>query len=120
MLRPSPVNIWIESLDRYERLPGDYSAIQLRRSGWWMQGLVMVLRMAGVRSHVEWGAPAGPALRMPEGQWRKTRLRGGDWITFRRRVNGTWSVITYAQGDFERRYRKLANWREEGGGSAAA
>lgn len=94
----------IESLDRYERTPGEYFVLRIGHADGEILAAERVLLSAGVRASADLTAAV---IRVPAGQWRRTLLVAGDYVTFRRRVDGTWSVITYAAGDFERRYRRV-------------
>lgn len=94
----------IECLERFERIPGEYFVLRIEKSQ--ILAAERVLLSAGVHASADLAAAA---LHMPEHQRHKPLLFAGDYVTFRRRVLGRWSVITYGKSDFERRYRRISD-----------
>ena len=94
----------IGELPRYERLPGEYCALQLGESTADFCKAAELLKTVGTEAVVFPGYDDRPVLHVtrPIRQWRIEYLDPGDWITFRRRRDGRgWSVITYSRKDFE-------------------
>ena len=106
----------IGELPRYERLPGEYFALQLGERMAHFREAAELLKTVGIETVVFPDCDDVPVLHVtrPIRQWRIEYLDPGDWITFRRRRDGRgWSVITYSRKDFEGdgnsepRYRRI-------------
>ena len=107
----------IESLDRYERLPGAYFVARMPWTHKEVKALRMLLRSVGIYSGIKYeSATQKPILRLSYGRgvdefdsvYRESHLHAGDYVTFRRCRDGkSWSVITYKRDHFECRYRRI-------------
>ena len=111
----------IGDLPAYRRIWSEYRVLRLETDEDFAEA-VALLRGLGIQSSRFFSDSDAPTeLRIWSHQYRHGRLRKGDVITFRSRASGRgYSVITYRKREFDQRYRKLANWREKGGGSAPA
>lgn len=101
----------IEGLERYERLPGEYFAVQVLPANLRpLEDLLGAVQLGRDDLPAEFTVDSrgDPVVALPLDQYRENVLRIGDWITFRRDPTalGGWSVITYADGDFRARFRR--------------
>ncbi|MDE0124240.1 MAG: hypothetical protein OXN97_06655 [Bryobacterales bacterium] len=96
----------IESLDRCERIPGEYFVLRVED----LEDAARVLQCAGIRTRIlHFEGREHPWLSIENRPYlqRHQLLKPGDCVTFRRwrRWDG-WSVITYRRDEFESRYRR--------------
>ena len=101
--------VTIESLDRYERMPGEYLVFQVENTQESVERCVELLASADVPARLGWlSYPRTSHVYIERAQWRDRIVRPGDYVTFRKRRDGkSWSVITYTKANFECRYRRI-------------
>ena len=97
----------IEELPRYERLPGEYFALEVDCN--FPDRTLAVFREHGIKAryirphdHIRGWFEIGRG-----DQWREHVCSHGDYVTFRKLADGSWSIITYRRQDFEARYRRI-------------
>ena len=100
----------VESLERWERVPGEHFALRIGETVEDMASAAELVRSAGLPAKVDASQPARPVIEMSPLQRTKSWLSPGDVIVFRRRAApelGAWSVVTYSPEWFGRRYRRI-------------
>ena len=101
----------VESLERWERVPGEHFALRIGETVEDMAAAAELVRSAGLPAKVDASQPARPVIEMPPLQRTKSWLSPGDVVVFRRREGtlalGPWSVVTYSPEWFERLYRRI-------------